>query len=378
MTLVLLTAVLAAAPAADKALEPFAAPAQSFSANINGDAAVQADAFIDWNAVLDRAFSGLSIPADFVEGFRKGYNKTSNSLARALVDTVKKGGGFRLLRLRKSATGKPLALYRVTPDSGGVNYLELELERRANGTVRAVEVEPYLSGEPLSVTARRLAIRAAAEAKMNFIDKLAGKEGEFIKHAPKFKQMTEHLQAGRFADVLAVYDTLPQSLKEEKTALLQRLTAAQSLDDEKYQSAMADFEKWHPKDPSLDLVTIDHSFMAKKWDKVHNAIGRLDKRVEGDPYLAVISASTYMQEDRFGDAKKVLDASLAAEPTLAAAWWARVEVAMKTADHADTAKQLDGVIKALNIKLDGVANSPEYAAFRASKPGKAWLKANKY
>jgi predicted Zn-dependent protease len=319
----------------------------------------------------------LSIPADFQDGFRKGYAKTSNSLANALVDTVKKGGGFRLLRLRK-VNGKPLALYRVTPDSGGVNYLELELERRPNGSVRAVEVEPYLSGEPLSATARRLAVRAAAEAKMGFIDKLAGKEGEFIKHAPKFKLMTEHLQKGEHQKVLEIYAALPPSLQQEKTALLQRLTAAQGVDDARYQAAMADFEKWHPKDPSLDLVAIDHSFMAKKWDKVHAAIERLDKRVEGDPYLAVIRASTYMQEDKFAEARKVLDVSIAAEPKLAAAWWARVEVAMKTNDHADTAKQLDGVARALEIKLDGVATSPEYATFRASKPGKAWLKANKY
>lgn len=377
MMLLLLAAAVAAAPPADKSLAPFAAPAEEFSANINGGAGREADAFIDWSAVLDRAFAGMSIPTDFQEGFRKGYAKTSNSLALALADTVKKGGGFKLLRLRK-VDGKPLALYRVTPESGGVNYIELTLERRGNGAVRAVEVEPYLSGEPLSVTARRLAVRAAAEAKMGFIDKLAGKEGEFIKHAPKFKQMTEHLQAGRNAEVLAVYATLPPSLQQEKTALLQRLTAAQSVDDGKYQAAMADFQKWHPNDPSLDLVAIDHSFMAKKWDKVHAAIERLDKRVEGDPYLAVIRASTYMQEAKFADAKKVLDASLAAEPSLAAAWWARVEVAMKTNDHADTAKQLDGVEKALGLKLDGVATAPEYAAFRASKQGQAWLKARKY
>jgi tetratricopeptide (TPR) repeat protein len=376
MTLALVTALLAAAPAADKSLAPFSGPAESFSASINGGAAQQADAFIDWTAVLDRAFAGLSIPADFQAGFRKGYAKTSNSLATALVETVKKGGGFKLLRLRK-VRGKPLALYRVTPDSGGVNYLELELERRASGAVRAVEVEPYLSGEPLSATARRLAVRAAAEAKMGFIDKLAGKEGEFIKHSGSFKLMTEHLQAGRHAQVLEVYASLPLSLQQEKTALLQRLTAAQAVDDAKYQEAMADFEKWHPGDPSLDLVAIDHAYMARQWDKVHSAIARLDQRVDGDPYLAVIRASTYMQEEKFADARKVLDASIAAEPTLAAAWWARVEVAMKSNDHADTARQLTGVARALNLKLDGVASSPEYAAFRASKPGKAWLKENK-
>jgi hypothetical protein len=377
MTVLLLTAALAATPISDKSLEPFVAAAEGFSASINGGAAQQADSFFDWTAVLDRAFAGQSIPADFMEGFRKGYSKTSNSLANALVDTVKKGGGFRLMRLRK-VNGKPAALYRVLPEAGGVNYLELELERRANGSVRAVEVEPYLSGEPLSVTARRLAIRAAAEAKMGFIDKLQGKEAEFIQNAGKFKEMTENLQKGQPAKVLEIYASLPVSLQQEKTALLQRLTAAQSVDDKQYQAAMADFEKWHPKDPSLDLVAIDHSFMSKQWERVHSALDRLDKRVDGDPYLAVIHASTYMQEEKFADAKKVLDKSLAAEPTLAAAWWARVEVAMKMNDHADTAKQLDAVAKALSLQLDGVASSAEYAAFRASKPGQAWLKAHNY
>lgn len=375
MVLFLLGAALLATPVADKSLEPFVAPAEAFSNDINTGAAAQADAFIDWNAVLDRAFAGLSIPKDFVEGFRKGYAKTSNSLANALAESVKKGGGFKLLRLRK-VKDKPSALYRVTPETGGVNYIELELERRANGAVRAVEVEPYLSGESLSATARRLAIRAAAEAKMGFIDKLAGKEQEFIRNAPKFKEMTDALQGGQPEKVLEIYATLPPSLQKEKTALLQRLTAAQAVDEARYQAAMADFEKWHPKDPSLDLVAIDHAFMKKDWPKVHAAVARLDDRVNGDPYLAVIRASTFMQESKLADAKKVLDASLDKEPSLAAAWWARVEVAMKAGDHADTAKQLDRVAKALSLVLDGVASAPEYAAFRASKEGKAWLKKN--
>jgi hypothetical protein len=378
MTFLLVAAALAVTPVSDKSLETFLPGAEGFAASINGGAAQQADSFIDWNAVLDRAFAGQNIPNDFMEGFRKGYTKTSNSLANALVKSVQEGGGFKLLRLRKSAAGKPLALYRVTPQTGGVNYLELELERRPNGAIRAVEVEPYLSGETLSETARRLALRAAAEAKMGFIEKIQGKEQEFIQNAGKFREMTEALQAKQPQRVLEIYASLPVSLQKEKTALLQRLTAAQAVDDKSYQAAMADFEKFHPKDPSLDLVAIDHAFMVKQWDQVHGALDRLNKRVDGDPYLAVIHASTYMQEAKFGTAKEVLDKSLKEEPTLAAAWWARVEVAMKTNDHADTAKQLDGVAKALNIKLDGVATSEEYAAFRASKPGKAWLKSHDY
>lgn len=376
MQALLLAALVAAAPDADKSLAPFRAPAEAYAQQISANQPTQADALFDWNALLDKSFRDLSAPKGFTDGFRQGFARTQSSLSQALATAVQQGGTFSLLRLRK-VDRRTLALFRMLPEAGGVNYLELELERRPNGTVKAVDVEPYLTGEAMSVTARRLALRAAAESKMTFLDKLAGDEADLIKSAPKLREMAEQLKAGQHEKVLQLYGALPVSMQKEKTTLVQRLTAAQALDDERYTAAMADFEKWHPGDPALDLVVIDRSFLKKEWAKVIAAVDRLDKRVGGDPYLNVIRASTWLQENKLAEAAKALDQSLATEPKLAAAWWARIEVSMKQNAHADTARLLDGVEKELGLALDGVATAEEYASFRASPPGKAWLKAHR-
>src|SRR2546421_725774 len=68
-------------------------------------------------------------------------------------------GTYSPARIAESAPARPTPLFRLR-SGGSLNYHRLRLARDAGGAVRIVDVDVFISGEPLSKTLRRPLIPA--------------------------------------------------------------------------------------------------------------------------------------------------------------------------------------------------------------------------
>ena len=332
------------------------------------------DALVDVDSMLAQATRGLAVPPQNVEDFKKGF-KRSFSLSKQIFGGLQDSGTYSFLRLRR-VDGRQQAVFRVNME-GGINYHEHILSPGPND-LRIEDLYVFATGEHLSETLRRHALNAFAPSR-GFVTKLLGKDQEYLKNLDKIGAMKGHLDQREFQQGLAVFQSLPESLRKEKIFLILRLQLASGSGDEKaYAKAIEDFERAHPKDPALDLLSIDGFLLAKEYPKALACIDRLDKRVGGDPYLDVLRGNVHVEAGDQAKARECARRALKNDPGLQDALWTLVTVSLREKDWKETARLLGRIEKDFGavIEVESVplyeefTKTPEYAEWKRSKKTK--------
>lgn len=361
-------AATAAAPAIDPVYVAYTTELERGISS--GDASVL-DSRIDIDQLVARSTRGVSAPKGFADGFGQGVRRSGVPLGKQIVAAWDDESDFHLLRMRLDGT-VPHALFRVI-SKAGINYLDLELARDAKGEVVVSDIYPYISGELLSETLRRTYLQAANESGLNLVDKLMGKEQEFIKNLPKLQDMQRFAQQEKFAEVVKTFNELPPSLRQNKSFLLIRLNASSHLAESEYQKAIADFEKAFPNDPSLDLISIDGQMMRKDYAAVMKTIDQLDARVK-DPYLHYLRGSVMLDKGDGKAARRSFQSAIAAEPRLVMPYWVLISLSLTDKQYKDTARYLTGIERDAGVRLSDLTQLEQYQGFVKSKEYKAWNK----
>jgi hypothetical protein len=242
---------------------------------------------VDWEELLHRAtWTPDETPAlrSARAGFTNGLEASlmqPGGLVRGIADIVANGGSYSLLRIH-SEGGVKRALFRMTlSETGGLNYHDYVLERRAGGQVRAVDIYIFSSAEPLSQTLRRAFLPVVAQASRGLIGRFTDTENEFIRNAEALRRLGRANVEQRSVEALQIYRELPESLQRDKSILLIRLRAAQRASADEYAQAIKAFHTFHSNDPCLDFISIDGYAMQGDFPKAIEAIGRVNDAVGG-------------------------------------------------------------------------------------------------
>ncbi|WP_224249745.1 tetratricopeptide repeat protein [Hyalangium gracile] len=371
--------VLAAAPAAPAAasseLEPaYLAFAQQMEQGITDGQGQVIDSNVDMDQLFARISKGIPAPKEFADSFKEGMRRQGMQFGKQIVALRGENAAFRLLNARTEG-GVPRALYRSSSDAG-LNYLDFELARNAKGEVIIVDIYTFISGENFSETARRMYIAALADAQKGILDKLMGKEQEFLKELPKMQKMQQLFLEKKYPEVLDTFAKMGASMRQHKPVLLIRMSAAEKVSEAEYQKSIAEFEKAYPGDPSLDLVSIDGHLLRKDYPAVLKTIDRLNRRVK-DPYLPFLSASVLLDKGDTAEAKKYFEEAIRTDVHYNDAWFALIGLSLQEKAYADTASLLTRFEKDGGAELSDLTGIKEYEGFVKSPEGKAWLKKRK-
>ncbi len=188
--------------------------------------------------------------------------------------------------------------------------------------------------------------------------------------------MVESYQKRDFEQVLQLYRGLPESVQKNKMAFTLRLGAAQALRGEAQRQALADFRKFYPNDAAVDLLVFDGLVAEKSFDKALAAVDRIDKAVGGDPHLKVIRAKVLQKEGKSAEAKTMVEAAIAEEPTLKGAYYFLIDRALEAKDFAKTAKLLTTLETKCGERFKDLTKVSAYRAFVKSPEYKTWLKSH--
>jgi tetratricopeptide (TPR) repeat protein len=332
---------------------------------------------IDWKSIHDIAAAGLNMSEkeihDLVASMRLSADN-DRGFASSLIANASKGGSFHFLGPRQRQ-GRTVLLFRMAfpLGRGGIAYFEFVPRRFPDGKVRAADIYVYMAGEYLSDAFRRIMLPVIAERSRNIFDKLVVGEQDYLKDLPEVARAGGLVNQGKPAEAMAIYKTLRPGTLKDKTVLVGRLRAAQALGEKECLAVLEEFEKRFPKDPCLDLISIDAFLLKNDIPGALNAVDRLDLSVGGDPYLDVLRASYH---DALGDLNSAAECARRAierEPTLVEAYLTLLELLIKQEKYDEALARMKELREKFDVPLDDIDQREEYAGFVKSPQYAKWL-----
>jgi tetratricopeptide (TPR) repeat protein len=334
---------------------------------------------LDSDALFDRLSAGVTAPADFQAGVKRGFAAQAQNIMGAIVKAGG-GGAYHFLRIRK-VNGETRVLFRILPKGGGVNYHDWVTGRDQQGHLKFQDVYIAVAGELVSRTMHRPYIQAVLAANPGLLDRLTGKDKQLAANLSKLVHLEQDFQTAKYPEVLDAYKTLPASMQEDKSCMIARLLAAEKLRKQmpqEYTTAMADYQRLFPGDASVDLDCIDALFETKQYAEARRSLDRIEAFTGGDAYLLILRGNTYKLEggdDNFLQAKRSFRKAVEEEPTLALAYWAQVTLSLETEKYDDTAALLTEIHQKLHLKIKDLTKLPTYAGFVQSDAYRKWIAA---
>lgn len=234
---------------------------------------------------------------EFNKGFKQGLMKAFNYGER-IKEEIGETGSFDFLRSRINENGEYHLLFRLSGDDG-INYHDYKIQE-LKGEVKICDVYIYMSGEYISKTLSDL-YRAAIASRTSSAANYFGQS--LIKDLPKVTTIKAQMSSGNYQKAFELFNTLSKNSKQQKAIQIIGIQLAFEISEIEYQKAIQTYEESFPNDPSLYLISMDGAFLSGDYDKVLDLIDKLDRAIDGDPFLDSYRANIYF-------AKKDLDTAL--------------------------------------------------------------------
>jgi len=322
--------------------------------------------------LVGSALADLDIEAqerrDFTAGVRDGMIKKKGSQDEA--------GSLRFLRVTQT-NGHPMPLMRLLPEAGGVEYQRLSLARTSTGKIQIVDILPLSVGEWLSKSLRRSYLGLAANKDKSLLDKLLGREREYLRHFDALTRLTEDLHQGRHAKALETFRKLPKELQSQKTVLKLGMSAALEADENEYLLLVELWERTYPADPTLDFLRLDAFTIRTNYTGALTCLDRLQKEVGEDAYLVFLRANLNLLKGDFAAAEKSARQAIQQEGSLYQCYDVLLAISLKTEKFTDTARILSELEKASGADLrTTILDDDDYKTFRKSSEYENWVRAH--
>jgi len=335
------------------------------------------EAHLDYSAMGQTAAKGLELSAGFLAGFVDGFSK-SVAISSRIVDAMKNGGKFKLLRVRV-VNGELRALYRLL-QGHGVNYHEYYLRARGDGDYAISDLYIYMIGEKVSATMRRALVPAAADQNRSLWDKLTGNESDYIKALGQIGEVQRLQKEEKYQEALNVYNSLPASVQHERSLMMIRLAIAKHVDklnkdNSLYHATLDDFQKYFPNDPALDLLLLDAYYFDKDSSKLLSCLDRLEQSLGGDAYITYYRAMTYHSMKQDDKMVEFAQQAIAADRELPSPYYLLLQKSLDEKNYADTVKWLNALEHCANIVYLHMATQTLFADFVKSPEYQGWAAA---
>ncbi len=337
-----------------------------------GDASVY-EQFFSNERFLDRILGSVKLEPVERQNILKNMPMGA-TLGKQFAGIIEADGSYRLLRVRE-VDGRPRALFRTVPTDGGINYHDTVFELDAHGTPVIVDIDIYMTGELLSQTVRRTILPIVVDAKRSRLEKLVRRESLFVTHGDAVQALLITARSGDPHDALDQYSQLPAELQEDLLVMMSALLAAQRLgvDTPQYNALSERFMKTHGRGNNAELVRIDPLITLGKRREVIQMFRRLDRRVGGDPYLSALIAYQLAELGEHAEAKKLIEAAIAADPDFEDMYWVAIDVSILSDDHATTLRHMIVLHDRFGMRFAEDLSAVEaYRAFTASPQHEQW------
>lgn len=334
------------------------------------------DAFVDYEYLAERIYSGFSGEAQMKSGFIGGVKKTPGGI---FSDILGQPGRFVRHWTRE---GVPALTLRFEMPGGGVTYLDGLLVRQKAGGFKIADAYNYLFGVLVSREVRTATAFATGSGDGLMKQILGGNARK--QDVDTLLELTRANRAGNPKEALTRYHALSPEMKRQSLAYIQYIKALQSLGEESEDEYVQALEKARGilgADVTIDLLLVDRHFLREDFKAARKAVEVSLQAIGDDSYLYHLLGLTCLKDNDVPAAKDALKRALALEPDLvdlvdlklmilaAEKDYAGVVTAIK-AFEARTGAVLSPELLAEPV-YDGFKKSPEFAEWSAAARKKA-------
>jgi hypothetical protein len=326
---------------------------------------------VDWDTLLERGMTGATVDDSKRTGFEVGAKFSlvgPSSLARSLHKSAQ-GGSVRVLRV-ETVGSECRALIRLLPGTGGVNYQTLHIARDKHGAPRVVDIYVFFQGELISDGIRRGYLSMANGSKPKDGEPAPGDER--AKHNAELTKMGENLRAGKFAEVIDVFDSLPESLRQDKSVQLMRLQTAMRFHAGIFAQAMEEFRTLFPNDPCVDMLAVDYHTVKREFPQALDCLARLEKSVGPDPFLHVWRSRLWRAAGDLEQAHLEAEKAVQAEADLRDGYVELLELSLAQHDFTETERMLKLLTLQFQMRFKDLTTVPAFAEFVKSPEYEHW------
>jgi tetratricopeptide (TPR) repeat protein len=329
----------------------------------------------DFPALLERASKGIPSTEKVRRNFREGAREALDSdagLVENAIATISAGGTVRWLR-DSEHDGQRTIVFRVTrADASAPEYLELFLARHGERGATVVDFESSTDGVPYSRVLRRWLLALVADAGRSLPERIAGLDRDFAKAGSTFESIDHAFEAGRNADALAAWVTLPETVRLDPSVVLSRLRAAFAAGASTFDTTLGEVRAAGVQSASVDLLAIDVAMATNRPALALAAIDVLVGEKRHDPYLDALRGSILRDLGRHDEARLACRRALDVDPMIEDAHWTLLGLAIQGQRNEEALGLLMALDERFTIDWRGLESSPAYAAFLESKPGSRW------
>ena len=247
----------------------------------------------------------------FLESIKKHLNRPLNNYQeKALSETVDyildltptkliknmgEEGFFENISLARNSKGEIRAIFRLLLSDGSLNYHSIllgELDER----VMINDIYAFSLGEDYSKLMARLF--------------LLQKNRKIAEQFVALKRAKMLIEKGQLQQGKAAFSMLPVTLQRKKIVLLSFLQSLMKREEEDakkmYLKFLIKYKTLYPNDPSLLLNQVDYFFLIKAHKKGLKNIEKLQKKVNGDPYLEFFKATIYQEQGLYDKSVEIM------------------------------------------------------------------------
>jgi len=308
------------------------------------------------------------------EGFAQGVGGTGfdTRLASAFRQLDETRGSVKFMRVAGSKPGKPII--RFDMGRGGIDYWELQINQKLDGSYRFVDWFQLSAGEMMSKTIAEGG-RLFSNPDPTMLERVFGGKIDMAS-VEKMKQLGELNKAGKYEESLALMKTMPDAIAQSKVMLMTRaMVAGKVKSKDEHRSALAELARRYGDDPTLAFILMDHYFYLHQTGKAIASIQKIEDRVGADGATSVLRAGVYLDAKDFAHATQAAQKGVELEPDRYAGYDALALCYVLTGKHAqavETYRQAEGRFD-YHFSREMFVKDPRYVEFVKSAAFDEWL-----
>lgn len=315
--------------------------------------------------IVDAALAGTAVSDEMALGLREQLalqRPIASQLPSQMAREVAQGGSYVFRRVIADGD-RWRVLFRLVTARGQLNYHDM-MVRAADG-VLIEDCHTVAAGELISQTVRRAMIQLIAVSP-------GIERGEIDDAVEGVMRIHDDYKNGRYAEVVAAIDTLPEDTRAQQYLQLLRLNAAGNLGHAETMAGLAIYLAAFPDDPFALLVRLHHHIARGEGAAALESLDALSAIVGPDAVLDALRAEAWLLEGDLEAARRYAAASVQAEPRLEYAWLNALDIARRSGDHVGAADALTALDARFGMVLDGILEQEKWQDFVGSPEGRAW------
>jgi hypothetical protein len=360
-----------AVSSADYDVASFAGFGEALEASMNAQDTSLFVEHLDSHRFAQRSLKSLGLTAvreKVVDNYARIMGKALKSRFKETFADVESARFIRLLPDEVDGADAAVALIRISPQDGGINYWKVYMER-VDGQVHVVDWFSYTLGDLASRSLGTFVLQVgAAMLKPESANALAVKA---------------YLAAAKSGDpqkLIDSYSELPAKFRNNSLLMFSYLQASKRISEESYTAALQRLSPVYARNDDYAMLLMDYYLYTGQYPQAHKEIDKVAGRIGDDAGLDSLHAGIALADKHYDKSIAYAREGIRREADYEGNYWILLDALVFSKNYDDAVLVLNILEEGFHYQfdMDQLAKLDGYAVFAQSEAFQGWRTASNY